>query len=101
MYILYKERLKLAITFQKNLFGIFRFSLLAISIKMQMHEDPFFFEPSILNIRTKHDMKVEQRQLAFNFGMRNPKSCNDGKEENVGMLVLKLVTVKHPVVWPM
>ena len=61
----------------------------------------FSSKVSFLNIRTKHDMKVEQRQLAFNYGMRNPESCNDGKEENVGMLVLKTVTVKHPVVWPM
>ena len=99
MYALYVDIVKLVTTFEKNVFGIFRFSLVAILIKMQMHEDPFFFEPSILNIRTKHDMKVEQRQLillAFNYGMRNPESCNDGKEENVGILVLKIVTVKHP-----
>jgi hypothetical protein len=66
-----------------------------------MHEDPFSFEASILNIRTKHDMTVEQRQLAFNYGMCNPESCDDGKGENNGMLVLKIVTVKHPAVWPM
>ena len=101
MYILYIERLKLATTFEKNVFGIFRFSLLAISSKMQMHEDPFFFEPSILNIRTKYDITVEQLQLAFNYGMCNPESGDDGKEENDGMLVLRIVTVKHPVAWSM
>ena len=68
---------------------------------MQMHEDPFFFEPSILNIRTKYDITVEQRQLAFNYGMCNPESGDDGKEENDGMLVLRIVTVKHPVAWSM
>ena len=48
-----------------------------------MHEDPFFFEPStgILNIRTKYDITVEQRQLAFNYGMRNPESGYDEKQE--------------------
>jgi hypothetical protein len=66
---------------------------------MQMHEDPFFFEPSILNIRTKYDIVVEQRQLAFNYGMCNPESGDDVKEENDGMLVLRIVTVKHPVAW--
>ena len=101
MYTLYIKRLKLATTFEKTVFGIFRFSLLAISSKMQMHEDPFFFEPSILNIRTKYDITVEQRQLAFNYGMCNPESGDDGKEENDGMLVLRIVTVKHPVAWSM
>ena len=67
MYELYVEKLKLATTFETNVFGIFRFSLLDISSKMQMHEDPFFFEPSIPNIRTKYDITVEQRQLAFNY----------------------------------
>ena len=67
-----------------------------------MHEDPFFFEPSILNIRTKFDITVEQRQLAFNYGMHNPESGDDGKEENDdGMLVLMIVTVKHLAVWSM
>ena len=61
------------------------------------HEDPFFFEPSSLNIRTKYDITVEQLQLAFNHGMCNPESGDDGKEENDGMLVLRIVTVKHPV----
>ena len=71
-----------------------------ISSKMQVHvEDPFFFHASILSIRTKYNIKVEQRQLAFNYGMRNPKSGNDGKEENNGMLVLRIVTVKYLAVW--
>ena len=86
--------------YQKNVFGLFRFLLMAILSKMQMHEDPFFFEPpSILNIHTKYDIKVERRQLAFNYGMRNPRSGEDGKEENDGMLILRIVTVKYPVVW--
>ena len=79
IYILYIERLKLVITFQKNVFRLFRLPLLLISSKMQMHEDPFFFEPSILNIRTKYDITVEQRQLAFNYGMCNPESGDDRK----------------------
>lgn len=66
-----------------------------------MHEDPFFFEPSILNIRTKYDITVERLQLAFNYGMCNPESGNDGKEENDGMLVLGIVTIRHPVAWSM
>jgi hypothetical protein len=33
--------------------------------------------------------------------MRNPESGDDGKEENDGMLVLKIVTVKYPEVWLM
>ena len=51
--------------FTKKLLGFFdfRFSLLAISNKMQMHEEPFFFELSILNIHT--NKTVEQWQLAF------------------------------------
>ena len=49
---------------------------------MQMHEDPFFFKPSILNIRTNYGMTVEQWQIAFNYGMRNPESGDDGKEES-------------------
>ena len=56
---------------------------------MQIHKDPFFFEPSILSIHTKNDIIVEQQQLAFNSGMRNSKSGNDGKEENDGMLVFE------------
>ena len=55
----------MATKFEKNVFGIFRFSLVAISSKMQMHEDPFFFEPSILNIRTKYDITVEQLKLVI------------------------------------
>ena len=66
-----------------------------------LHEDPFFFKPSILNIRTKYDIAVEQRQLTFNHGMRNPESGDDGKEENDGMLVLMIVTIKHPTVCSM
>ena len=62
---------------------------------MQMHEDPFFLEPYILNIRKKYDITVEQLQIAFNYGMCNPESGDDGKEENDGMLVLRIVTVKH------
>ena len=62
---------------------------------MHLHEDPFFFEQSILNICTMYDRKVEQRQLAFNYGMRNPESGDDGKEENNSMLVLRIVTVKY------
>ena len=84
-------------TFEKNVFGIFRFSLVAISSKMQMHEDPFFLEPYILNIRKKYDITVEQLQLAFNYVMCNPESGDDGKEEDDGMLVLRILTVKHPV----
>ena len=57
-----------------------------------MHEDPVFFEPSTLNIHTNYDITVE-RKLALNYGMRNPKSGDDGKEENDGMLVLRNVTV--------
>ena len=68
---------------------------------MHLHEDPFFFKQSILNICTMYDIKVEQRQLEFNYGMRNPESGDDGKEENDGMLVLKIVTVKYPEVWLM
>ena len=74
---------------------------MAISSKMQMHEDPFFFKPSILNICTKYNVKVERRQLAFNYGMCNPKSGDDRKKENNGMKVLRIVTVKHPVAWSM
>ena len=59
--------------------------------------DPFFFEPSTLNIHTKYDITVEPRQLAFNYGMCNPESGDDGKEENDGMLVLRIVTVKYQV----
>ena len=44
-----------------------------------MHEDPFFFKPSTLNIGTKYNITVEQRQLAFNYGMRNPESGDDRK----------------------
>ena len=80
--------------YQKNAFGLLRCSLIAISSKMQMHEDPFFFEPSILNIGSKYDIKVEHRQIAFNCGIRNPESGCDEKEENDGtMLVLRIVTV--------
>ena len=62
---------------------------MAILSKMYMHENPFFFKPSFLNIHTKYDIKVERRQLAFNYGMRNPRSGEDGKEENDGMLVFE------------
>ena len=48
---------------------------------MQMQEDPIFFEPSILNILTKYDISVEQRQLAWNYGIHNPESGDDGKEK--------------------
>jgi hypothetical protein len=33
--------------------------------------------------------------------MCNPESGDDGKEENDVMLVLRIVTVKHPVAWSM
>ena len=39
--------------------------------------------------------KVEQWQLAFNYGIRNPKSGDDGKEEYKGMLVLRIATIKY------
>ena len=42
---------------------------------------------------------VEPRQLALKYGMRIPESGDDGKEENDGMLVLRIVTVKYPSVW--
>ena len=45
-----------------------------------MHGDPFFFEPSILNVRTKYDITVEQWQLAFNYGMCNPESGDDTRK---------------------
>ena len=68
-----------------------------------MHdEDPFFFEASILNICTKYDITVELRQPAFNYGRRNLESGNGGrkKENEDGMLVLMIVTVRYPaVVW--
>ena len=67
---------------------------------MQMDKDPFFFEPSILNIRTKYDITLEQQQLAFNYKMRNPESCNGGKEENDGM-PFEEIAVKDPAVWSM
>ena len=46
-------------------------------------------------IYSQHTYKVrydsEQRQLAFKYEMRNPESgADDGKEENDGMLVLKI-----------
>jgi hypothetical protein len=86
----------------KKVLGLFRFSLKAIYSKMQMHEDPFFFEPSILNIcTTKCDITVGLLQLAFNYGMRNLQSDNGGKEENDRMLVLMIVTIKYPAVWLM
>ena len=86
----------MATTFEKNAFAIFRFSLVAITSKMQMHKDPHFS----LSIYSQHTYKVrydsEKRQLAFKYEMRNPESgADDGKEENDGMLVLKIVTVKH------
>ena len=34
------------------------------------------FEPSTLNMRANYDIKVEERQLAFNYGMRNLESGN-------------------------
>ena len=71
-------------------------SLMAIPSKMQMHEDPFFFKPSILSICTKDDITVEQQQLAFNYVIRNPESGDDGKEENNSMLILRIVAVKYP-----
>ena len=82
---------------KRLLFGLFRFLLMAILSKM--HEDPFFFKPSTLNIGTKYNITVEQRQLAFNYGMRNLEHRNDGKEENDGMLVvLRIETIKYPAV---
>ena len=64
-----------------------------------MHEDPLFSEPFILKIHTNYDIKVEERQLAFNYGMRNLEHRNDGKEENDGMLVvLRIETIKYPAV---
>ena len=43
-----------------------------------MDEGPFFFEPSILKICIMYDIKTEQLQLLFNYGMRNPESVDDG-----------------------
>ena len=55
----------------------------------------------ILKRRTKYDLRVKQRQLAFKYGMRNPESGDDGKEENEDVLVLRIVTVTYPVLWSM
>ena len=93
--------LNLATMFQNNVFEHFRFSLMAFLSKMQMHEDPLFFEPSILYIHTKYNITVEQQQLTFNYGMRNPENGDGGKEENDGMLILRIVTVEYPAVWSM
>ena len=43
-----------------------------------MLEDIFLFQQSILYINTKFDITVEQRQLVFNYGMRNCDSGDDG-----------------------
>ena len=69
---------------------------MAISSKMQEHDDQFFFEPSILNIGSKYNIKEEHRRIAFNYGICSTESGYDGKEENHGMLVLRIVTVKYP-----
>ena len=93
MYNIYLVNLKLATTYQKNVLGFFDFHLWLSRAKCTrcMHEDPFFFEPSILNIHTKQDIiAIEQRYLAFNYGrIRNPESGNGEEEENDGMLVLR------------
>ena len=49
-----------------------------------MDEGPFFFEPSILKICIMYDIKTEQLQLLFNYGMRNPESVDDGQDDNNG-----------------
>ena len=52
--------------------------------------DPFFFEPSTLNIHTKYNITVEPRQLAFKYGINNPeRSVHDGTEENDNMLIFE------------
>ncbi len=52
-----------------------------------------FFEPSVLNIHTKLDVTMELQQLAFDYQLR--KSGDDGKEENDGMLILRIGTNKY------
>ena len=67
-----------------------------MQMQMQMQEHLFFFKLSTFNIHTKKDITVKQWQLfAFHHGLRNRESGNDGKDENVGMLVLRIVTIKY------
>ena len=96
--------LKLATKYRKNVFGLYRFSLM-YGYRLEQNVDalgPIFFEtPTItLKIRTKYDITVKQRQLELIYGMRNPESGYDGNEENEnGMVILRIVTIKYPVVW--
>ena len=62
---------------------------------MQIYDDPFS------TYIQKQDITVEQRYLAFNHGMYNCESGDDMKEENDGMLVLRIGTNKYPPVGSM
>jgi hypothetical protein len=68
MYILYTERLKLAITFEKNGFRLFRLPLLLISSEMQMPDPPFFLPSPLLNKHMRKHLKPEELQLVWDYG---------------------------------
>ena len=80
---------------------------MAISRKMQMHEDPFVFEPStgILKILTKYDIKVtwNNGNLCSIMDCATPNVAMMGrKKTSDSLLMLRNVTIStYPVVWSM
>ena len=97
MCAMYKERLKLATTFDKNVFRLFRLPLLRILSKMQMPDPPFFLLPPLLNKQRRKDLTPEERQLVLDYDLQNLQKGPDEGDEIDGCVVLLHGTVKFLV----